>query len=74
MQAQAEQHRQTLPSWNSAGFRTGGQIPPCVLTHHDCIFVVTTEDFLKIMSAEMNPVWAFTTGTLKVQGDIEKAL
>lgn len=40
----------------------------------DCIFIVTANDFLKIMSGEMNPVWAFTTGKLKVQGSIEKAL
>lgn len=26
------------------------------------------------MSGEMNPLWAFTTGKLKVQGSIEKAL
>lgn len=29
------------------------------------------EDFLKIMSGEMNPVWAFTSGKLKVQGSLE---
>ena len=40
----------------------------------DCIYIVTANDFLKIMSGEMNPVWAFTTGKLKVQGSIEKAL
>ncbi|MBP0984807.1 MAG: SCP2 sterol-binding domain-containing protein [Oscillospiraceae bacterium] len=40
----------------------------------DCIFIVTANDFLKIMSGEMNPIWAFTTGKLKVQGSIEKAL
>lgn len=40
----------------------------------DCIFIVTANDFLKIMSGEMNPLWAFTTGKLKVQGSIEKAL
>lgn len=40
----------------------------------DCIFIVSGDDFLKICRGELNPVWAFTTGKLKVQGSIDKAL
>lgn len=49
-------------------------VEPYEYYDRDCIFIVSANDFLKIMSGEMNPVWAFTTGKLKVQGSIEKAL
>lgn len=49
-------------------------VEPYEYYDRDCIFIVSADDFLKIMSGEMNPVWAFTTGKLKVQGSIEKAL
>ena len=49
-------------------------VEPYEYYDRDCIFIVSANDFLQIMSGEMNPVWAFTTGKLKVQGSIEKAL
>lgn len=49
-------------------------VEPYEYYDRDCIFIVTADDFLKIMSGDMNPVWAFTTGKLKVQGSIDKAL
>ena len=49
-------------------------VEPYEYYDRDCIFIITGSDFLKIVSGEMNPVWAFTTGKLKVQGSIEKAL
>ncbi|MGN1339875.1 MAG: SCP2 sterol-binding domain-containing protein [Oscillospiraceae bacterium] len=49
-------------------------VEPYEYYDRDCIFIVSADDFLKIMRGEMNPVGAFTCGKLKVQGSIEKAL
>ena len=49
-------------------------VEPYEYYDRDCIFIVSGDDFLKICRGELNPVWAFTTGKLKVQGSIEKAL
>lgn len=49
-------------------------VEPYEYYDRDCIFIVTADDFLKIVSGDLNPVWAFTTGKLKVQGSIDKAL
>ena len=49
-------------------------VEPYEYYDRDCIFIITAADFLKIISGELSPVWAFTSGKLKVQGSIEKAL
>lgn len=49
-------------------------VEPYEYYDRDCIFIVSGDDFLKICRGELNPVWAFTTGKLKVQGSIDKAL
>ena len=44
--------------------------------YHDrnCAFTVSSEDFDKIMNGKLDPLVAFTTGKLKIDGDLEKAL
>ena len=38
------------------------------------IFIITADDFFKIIEGRLNPVLAFTSGKLKIQGSIDKAL
>lgn len=40
----------------------------------DVRFTATADNFLKLASGKLDPVFAFTTGKLKVDGSIEKAL
>ena len=40
----------------------------------DVRFTATADNFLKLASGKLDPVLAFTTGKLKVDGSIEKAL
>ena len=40
----------------------------------DAMFISTPEVFRKIAEGEMDPVWAFTTQKLRVEGNIDKAL
>ena len=49
-------------------------IEPYEYYDRDSIFIATADTFRKIMSGELDPVWAFTTRKLKVEGNIEKAL
>ena len=38
------------------------------------MYIITPEVFTKIAEGQMDPVWAFTTQKLKVEGNIDKAL
>lgn len=49
-------------------------VEPYEYYDRDARFVCTPEVFTKIAEGEMDPVWAFTTQKLKVEGSIEKAL
>ena len=40
----------------------------------DARFICAPDVLVKIAEGEMDPVWAFTTQKLKVEGNIEKAL
>lgn len=40
----------------------------------DVRLIATADNFLKISSGKLDPVLAFTTGKLKVEGSIDKAL
>ena len=40
----------------------------------DAMFISTPEVLLKIADGEMDPVWAYTTQKLRVEGNIDKAL
>ena len=38
------------------------------------MFISVPDTFMKISEGKVDPVWAFTTGKLKVEGNIDKAL
>lgn len=49
-------------------------IEPYEYYDRDVLFVTTAANLIKIGLGELDPVWAFTTGKLKVEGNIDKAL
>ena len=49
-------------------------VEPYEYNDRSCAISMTSENFLKFMSGKLDPVFAFTTGKLKVEGDIGKAL
>lgn len=49
-------------------------IEPYEYHDRDCTFICTAEVLFKIISGKLDPVFAFTTGKLKVEGDLGKAL
>ena len=40
----------------------------------DVRLITSADNFIKIASGKLDPVWAFTTGKLKIEGSVEKAL
>lgn len=49
-------------------------VEPYEYYDRDAIFTASPETFTKIAEGKMDPVWAFTTKKLKVEGSIDKAL
>ncbi|MGN1089475.1 MAG: SCP2 sterol-binding domain-containing protein [Huintestinicola sp.] len=49
-------------------------VEPYEYYDRDCILIAKADDLLKICEGKLNPVAAFTTGKLKVEGSIDKAL
>ncbi|MCD8037686.1 MAG: SCP2 sterol-binding domain-containing protein [Lachnospiraceae bacterium] len=49
-------------------------VEPYEYYDRDAMFTCTPEVLMKIAEGEMDPVWAFTTQKLKVEGNIDKAL
>ncbi|MDE5619476.1 MAG: SCP2 sterol-binding domain-containing protein [Ruminococcus sp.] len=49
-------------------------VEPYEYYDRDCIFIVSGKNFLKMCEGTLNPVVAFTTGKLKIDGSIDKAL
>ncbi len=49
-------------------------VEPYEYYDHDCKFIISGKNFLKLVNGTLNPVTAFTLGKLKVEGSIEKAL
>ncbi|MGN0470661.1 MAG: SCP2 sterol-binding domain-containing protein [Acutalibacteraceae bacterium] len=49
-------------------------VEPYEYYDRDVIFTVDSKDFLKIVHRKMDPVFAFTVGKLKIDGDLGKAL
>lgn len=49
-------------------------VEPYEYYDRDAMFVADPDTFMKIAEAKMNPVWAFTTQKLRVEGNIDKAL
>ena len=49
-------------------------VEPYEYYDNDCKFIVSANDFLKMADGSLDSVFAFTTGRLKVEGSIDKAL
>lgn len=49
-------------------------VEPYEYYDRDARFISTPDTLMKIAEGKMDPVWAFTTHKLKVDGNIEKAL
>ncbi len=49
-------------------------VEPYEYYDRDAKFICTPDVLVKIATGEMDPVWAFTTQKLKVEGNIDKAL
>ncbi|WP_295217798.1 SCP2 sterol-binding domain-containing protein [Ruminococcus sp.] len=49
-------------------------VEPYEYYDRDVKLIATAEDFLKIADGSMNSVFAYTTGKLKVEGDLGKAM
>ena len=49
-------------------------IEPYEYFDRHAMFTATTETFTDLITGKLDPVWAFTIGKLKVEGDFEKAL
>jgi len=49
-------------------------VEPYEYYDNDCKFIISGKNFFKLIEGSLNPVMAFTTGKLKVEGSIEKAL
>jgi len=49
-------------------------IEPYEYYDRDAMFIATADTFTAIMQGKLDPVWAFTTHELKVEGSIDKAL
>lgn len=49
-------------------------IEPYEYYDRDAMFIATAKVFTKLAEGKLNPVLAFSTGKLKVEGDLDKAL
>ena len=49
-------------------------VEPYEYYDRDALFICTADTLFKVASGKMDPVFAFTTGKLKVEGSLEKAL
>ncbi len=49
-------------------------VEPYEYYDRDVMMTATADDFLKIFNGDLNPVMAYTTGKLKIEGDLGKAL
>lgn len=49
-------------------------VEPYEYYDRDCKLIVSGEDFIKICDGSLDAVKAFTNGSLKIEGDIDKAL
>lgn len=49
-------------------------IEPYSYDNRDVLITITQKNLDKLVHGELDPVWAFTTGKLKAEGDLGKAL
>ena len=50
------------------------KVEPYEYYDRDVMFTINSKDFLKLVHGQLDPVFAFTIGKLKVEGDLGKAL
>lgn len=50
------------------------RVEPYKYYDNDCKFIVSAKNFIKLADGSLDAVFAFTTGRLKIEGSIEKAL
>ena len=49
-------------------------VEPYEYYDRDVMFTIDSKDFLKLIHGKLDPIFAFTIGKLKVDGDLGKAL
>ena len=49
-------------------------VEPYEYNDRNCALTLSLEDFNKLLNGKLDPVFAFTVGKLKVDGDVSKAL
>lgn len=49
-------------------------VEPYEYNDRDCAITISSDDFMKLAQGKLDPIFAFTMGRLKVDGDIGKAL
>lgn len=49
-------------------------VEPYEYIDRDALFIISVENFMKLINGDLDPIFAYTTGKLKVEGDIGKAL
>ena len=50
------------------------RVEPYEYYDRDAMFICSADTLMKLASGKLDPVFAFTTGKLKVEGSLEKAL
>ncbi|MGN1112653.1 MAG: SCP2 sterol-binding domain-containing protein [Acutalibacteraceae bacterium] len=50
------------------------RVEPYDYNDRDVMFIVDSDVFLRIVHGDLDPVFAFTVGKLKIEGDLGKAL
>ena len=49
-------------------------VEPYTYNDRDARLNISADNFIKLATGKLDPVWAFTTGKLKIDGSVEKAL
>jgi putative sterol carrier protein len=49
-------------------------VEPYTYNDRDVRFNMNADNFMKLVTGKLDPVWAFTSGKLKIDGSVEKAL
>ncbi len=49
-------------------------VEPYEYYDHDCKFIISGDDFIKMVNGKLDPVLVYTTGKLKIEGSVDKAL
>ncbi len=49
-------------------------VEPYEYYDRQCALTISSDDYIKLVTGKLDPVFAFTTGKLKVEGDLGKAI